>query len=132
MNAVDVIIKKRDGHELSRQEIDFFVQGYTRGAIPDYQAAAWTMAVLCRGMTRQETVDLTLSMAQSGATMDLHDVAAMVVDKHSTGGVGDKTTIVVAPLVAACGLPVGKMSGRRSSSIICSMLSRCSVRVSSL
>jgi len=112
MNAVDVIIKKRDGHELSRQEIDFFVQGYTRGAIPDYQAAAWAMAVLWRGMTRQETVDLTLSMAQSGATMDLHDVAAVVVDKHSTGGVGDKTTIVVAPLVAACGLPVGKMSGR--------------------
>ena len=112
MNAVDVIIKKRDGHELSREEIDYFVQGYTHGAIPDYQAAAWAMAVLWRGMTRQETVDLTLCMAQSGATMDLHDVAAVVVDKHSTGGVGDKTTIVVAPLVAACGLPVGKMSGR--------------------
>ena len=112
MKAVDVIIKKRDGHALSRQEIDFFIQGYTRGNSPDYQAAAWAMAVLWRGMTRQETVDLTLSMAQSGATMDLHDVAAVVVDKHSTGGVGDKTTIVVAPLVAACGLPVGKMSGR--------------------
>ena len=112
MKAVDVIIKKRDGHELSREEIDFFVRGYSDGEIPDYQAAAWAMAVVWRGMSRQETVDLTLSMARSGEMLDLHDVAAVVVDKHSTGGVGDKTTIVVAPLVAACGLPVGKMSGR--------------------
>lgn len=112
MRAVDVIIKKRDGHELGRDGIDFFIQGYTRGEIPDYQAAAWAMAVLLKGMTTRETTDLTLSMAASGETLDLSDVAPVVVDKHSTGGVGDKTTIVVAPLVAACGLPVGKMSGR--------------------
>jgi pyrimidine-nucleoside phosphorylase len=112
MRAVDVIIKKRDGHELGRDEIDFFIQGYTRGEIPDYQAAAWAMVVLLKGMTTRETTDLTLSMAASGETLDLSDVAPVVVDKHSTGGVGDKTTIVVAPLVAACGLPVGKMSGR--------------------
>lgn len=112
MNAVDIIVKKRDGEALSRQEIDFFIQSYTRGDLADYQAAAWAMAVLLRGMTTQETIDLTLSMAASGDTLDLHDVAPIVVDKHSTGGVGDKTTIAVAPLVAACGLPVGKMSGR--------------------
>lgn len=112
MNAVDVIAKKRDGGELSRAEIDFFVHGYARDEIPDYQAAAWAMAVFLNGMTRQETIDLTLSMAASGETLDLHDVAPIVVDKHSTGGVGDKTTIAVAPWVAACGLPVGKMSGR--------------------
>ncbi len=112
MKAIDVIVKKRDGGELCRGEIDFFVQGYTQGEIPDYQASAWAMAVLLKGMTRQETIDLTLSMAASGETLDLHDVAPIVVDKHSTGGVGDKTTITVAPLVAACGLPVGKMSGR--------------------
>ncbi len=112
MRAVDIIIKKRDGQELSRQEIDFFIRGYTRGDIPDYQASAWTMAVLLKGMTRAETIHLTTSMAASGEMLDLHDVAPLVVDKHSTGGVGDKTTLVVAPLVAACGLPVGKMSGR--------------------
>jgi pyrimidine-nucleoside phosphorylase len=112
MRAVDLIIKKRDGGILSAAEIDYFCQSYTRGDIPDYQAAAWAMAVLLKGMTRQETIDLTLSMAASGETLDLHDVAPVVVDKHSTGGVGDKTTIAVAPLVAACGLPVGKMSGR--------------------
>jgi pyrimidine-nucleoside phosphorylase len=112
MNAVDIIAKKRDGDELTRDEIDFFVQGYTSGGIPDYQAAAWAMAVLLNGMTHKETIDLTLSMATSGETLDLHDVAPIVVDKHSTGGVGDKTTITVAPLVGACGLPVGKMSGR--------------------
>jgi len=112
VKAVDIIIKKRDGLELSQSEIDFFIQGYTRGDIPDYQAAAWAMAVLLQGMSRRETIDLTLSMVASGQTLDLHDVAPVVVDKHSTGGVGDKTTIVVAPLVAACGLPVGKMSGR--------------------
>lgn len=112
MKAVDVIVKKRDRGELARKEIDFIVQGYTSDEIPDYQVAAWAMAVLLNGMTRQETIDLTLSMAASGETLDLHDTVPVVVDKHSTGGVGDKTTIVVAPLVAACGLPVGKMSGR--------------------
>jgi pyrimidine-nucleoside phosphorylase len=112
MNALDVIVKKRDGGELDRAEIDLFVHGYARDEIPDYQAAAWAMAVFLNGMTRRETIDLTMSMAASGEMLDLHDVAPIVVDKHSTGGVGDKTTIVVAPWVAACGLPVGKMSGR--------------------
>jgi pyrimidine-nucleoside phosphorylase len=112
VRAVDVIIKKRDGLALSKEEISFFIRGYTRGDIPDYQAAAWAMAVLLRGMNRQEITDLTLEMAASGDTLDLHDVAPFVVDKHSTGGVGDKTTLAVAPMVAACGLPVGKMSGR--------------------
>jgi pyrimidine-nucleoside phosphorylase len=112
MRAVDIIIKKRDGGELSTEEIEFFIQGYTRGDIPDYQASAWCMAVLLRGMTHREAADLTLAMARSGDMLDLHSIAPFVVDKHSTGGVGDKTTIVVAPLVAGQGLPVGKMSGR--------------------
>src|SRR5512136_115077 len=112
MRAVDIIIKKRDGQELTADEIQFFVQGYTRGEFPDYQAAAWLMAVMLRGMTSRETADLTLAMAHSGQTLDLHDIAPLVVDKHSSGGVGDKVSLVVAPLVAASGLPVGKMSGR--------------------
>ena len=112
MRAVDIIIKKRDRLELSREEIQFFIQGYTRGEIEDYQASAWAMAVLLNGMTERETTDLTLAMAYSGEVLDLTGVAAVAVDKHSTGGVGDKTTLVVEPTVAACGLPVGKMSGR--------------------
>ncbi|UCH59849.1 MAG: thymidine phosphorylase [Anaerolineales bacterium] len=112
MRAVDIIIKKRDKHELTQQEIDFFVKGYTRDEIPDYQAAAWTMAVLLNGMSARETTDLTLAIARSGETLDLSTVVPVAVDKHSTGGVGDKTTLVVEPVVAACGLPVGKMSGR--------------------
>lgn len=112
MRAVDIIAKKRDGGELTKEEIEFFIQGYTRGDIPDYQAAAWAMAVYLRGMSNQETIDLTLAMAHSGRILDLHQAAPFVVDKHSTGGVGDKTTIMVAPWVASCGLPVGKMSGR--------------------
>jgi pyrimidine-nucleoside phosphorylase len=112
MRAVDIIINKRDGLELSTQEIQFFVDGYTRGAIPDYQAAAWAMAVLLKGMNARETTDLTLAMANSGEILDLSQVVPIAVDKHSTGGVGDKTTLVVEPAVAACGLPVGKMSGR--------------------
>jgi pyrimidine-nucleoside phosphorylase len=112
MRAVDIIIKKRDGQRLSREEIEFFVRGYTAGEIPDYQAAAWAMAVLLRGMDEQETTDLTLAIAHSGEVLDLSGVVELAVDKHSTGGVGDKTTLVVEPVVAACGLPVGKMSGR--------------------
>ena len=112
MKAVDIITKKRDGEILSREEIEFFIQGFTRGEIPDYQAAAWAMAVYWRGMTNAETVALTLAMTHSGKVLDLTPIAPRVLDKHSSGGVGDKTTLVVAPLVAALGLPVGKMSGR--------------------
>ncbi|MBK8046648.1 MAG: thymidine phosphorylase [Anaerolineales bacterium] len=115
MNPVDIIVKKRDGHELSHDEINFFIQGLTHGAIPDYQVAAWAMAVYFRGMTDRETTDLTLAMAASGEQLDLHDAlppGAIIVDKHSSGGVGDKTTLAVGPIAAACGLPVGKMSGR--------------------
>jgi len=112
MRAVDIITRKKDRIELSRAEIDYFIQGYTRGDIPDYQAAAFAMAVLLNGMTPQETTDLTMAMANSGEILDLTGVVPIAVDKHSTGGVGDKTTLVVEPTVAACGVPVGKMSGR--------------------
>jgi len=112
MRAVDIIVKKRDGLELTREEIEFFVRGITSGEIPDYQVSAWAMAVLLNGMSAQETTDLTLAMAHSGTVLDLSGVVPLAVDKHSTGGVGDKTTLVVEPIVAACGLPVGKMSGR--------------------
>jgi len=112
MKAVDIIIKKREKQELSKEEINFFINGFTSGDIPDYQAAAWAMAVLLNGMTDEETTNLTLSMAHSGEILDMSDVVEICLDKHSTGGVGDKTTLVVEPLVAACGLPFGKMSGR--------------------
>lgn len=112
MRAVDIIIKKRDKQQLTAQEIDFFVQGFTNGDIPDYQASAFAMAVLLNGMTSFETADLTLAMARSGQVLDLSKVVDIAVDKHSSGGVGDKTSISVMPMVAACGLPVGKMSGR--------------------
>ncbi len=112
MRAVDIIIKKRDQEQLTKQEIDFFVEGFTKGEIPDYQVSAWAMAVLLNGMTEQETTELTLAMANSGDMLNLSSIAPIIVDKHSTGGVGDKTSLVVAPLVAACGLLVGKMSGR--------------------
>lgn len=112
MRAVDIIIKKRDKGELSSQEIDFFIQGFTNGDIPDYQASAFAMAIMLNGMTPFETTDLTLAMARSGQVLDLSKVVDLAVDKHSSGGVGDKTSISVMPMVAACGLPVGKMSGR--------------------
>ncbi len=112
MRTVDIITKKRDGGELTREEIEFFVKGYVAGDIPDYQAAAWAMAVYFQGMSAPETARLTEAMAFSGATLDLHDTLPFIVDKHSSGGVGDKTTLVVGPMVAALGIPVGKMSGR--------------------
>ena len=109
---VDLIEKKRDGAELSRSEIEFFVRGYTGGIIPDYQMSAMAMAVFFRDMTDRERADLTLAMAQSGAMVDLSMIRGVKVDKHSTGGVGDTTTLVLAPLVASLGVPVAKMSGR--------------------
>ncbi len=112
MRAVDIIIRKRDKQELTKDEIEFFIKGITSGSIPDYQVSAWTMAILLNGMTPQETTYLTLAMAHSGDILDLSSVAPLVVDKHSSGGVGDKTSLVVAPIVASYGLPVGKMSGR--------------------
>ena len=112
MLMVEIIEKKRDGMSLTTEEIQFFITGYTQGAIPEYQASALLMAILLRGMVARETRDLTLAMAYSGESLDLKDVAPLVVDKHSTGGVGDKVSLVIGPMVAAAGLPVGKMSGR--------------------
>ncbi|HVN15278.1 MAG TPA: thymidine phosphorylase [Anaerolineales bacterium] len=112
MRAVDIIIKKRDGGELTSEEIEFFIRGFTNGDIPDYQASAFAMAVLLKGMTPFETADMTLAMAGSGQVLNLSNVVDIAVDKHSSGGVGDKTSLAVLPMVAACGLPVGKMSGR--------------------
>ncbi len=113
MRAVDILAKKRDGDALSKAEIDWFVQQYTTDALPDYQASALLMAICIHGMTREETVNLTLAMAHSGEVLRLRDIlGSYAVDKHSSGGVGDKTTLVVLPLVASCGVPVAKMSGR--------------------
>lgn len=112
MRAVDIIIKKRDRKELSLAEIEFFIKSFISGEVADYQASAFLMAVLLNGMTPRETTDLTLAMANSGHMLDLSDVVDLAVDKHSSGGVGDKTSLAVLPIVAACGLPVGKMSGR--------------------
>jgi len=112
MRAVDIIIKKRDKGELTSEEIDFFIRGFTNGDIPDYQVSAFAMAVMLNGMTPSETAKLTLAMARSGQMLDLTGVVDIAVDKHSSGGVGDKTSLAVLPMVAACGLPVGKMSGR--------------------
>src|SRR5689334_1344726 len=112
MRAVDIIMKKRDGSALSRSEIGFFISGVTEGTLPDYQVSALLMAILICGMSAEETAWLTEAMVDSGIRVDLGDIDGIKVDKHSTGGVGDKTSLVLAPLAAACGVPVPMMSGR--------------------
>jgi pyrimidine-nucleoside phosphorylase len=112
MNMNDIIYKKRVGQELSKLEIQFFIQGYTKGEIPDYQASALLMAIMFQKLSEAETINLTESMKSSGDIIDLSAIHGIKVDKHSTGGVGDKTTLVVGPIAAACGVPIAKMSGR--------------------
>ena len=116
MNILDIIENKKNGYELSKEEIEYFVEKYTKDEITDYQAAALIMAICINGMTQNEILDLTVSMANSGDMLDLSDISDHIVDKHSTGGVGDKVTLIVMPIVAALGIPVAKMSGRGSVS----------------
>ncbi|MBR4410711.1 MAG: thymidine phosphorylase, partial [Firmicutes bacterium] len=112
MNMVHMIQKKKEGQVLTREEIQWFINGYVAGDIPDYQASALLMAIYFQGLNREETFQLTDAMRYSGDTIDLSPINGVKVDKHSTGGVGDKTTLVVAPLASACGVPIAKMSGR--------------------
>ena len=112
MNIIDIIDKKRLGKELSDEEIQYFIKGYTNDEIPDYQAAALVMAICINGMTEDETFSMTMAMADSGEKLDLSDISDTVIDKHSTGGIGDKVTLIVSPIVSAMGLPIAKMSGR--------------------
>ena len=112
MDILEIIEKKRDKKELSKAEIEYFIEGYTNDKIADYQAAALIMAIYLNGMTKQETTDLTIAMANSGEKLDLSSLNEVIVDKHSTGGVGDKVSLILLPLVASLGVPVAKMSGR--------------------
>ena len=112
MNFLEIIEKKRDKKELSKEEIEYFVNAYTQDKITDYQVAALVMAIYLNGMTHQETTDLTLAMAHSGEILDLSTLGEVIVDKHSTGGVGDKVSLILLPLVSSLGVPVAKMSGR--------------------
>ena len=112
MNILDIIEKKRDKKELTKLEIEYFIKEYTNDNIPDYQVASLIMAIYLNGMTNRETADLTLAMAHSGEILDLSKIGKTIIDKHSTGGVGDKVSLVLLPLVASLGVPVAKMSGR--------------------
>ena len=111
MNILEIIAKKRDGEKLSKEEIDYFIENYTNGTVTDYQAAALVMAIYIKGMDYEETTNLTLAMANSGEVLDLSDLG-LVVDKHSTGGIGDKITLILLPIIASIGIPAAKMSGR--------------------